>query len=199
MKTILIIISLFLVSGCKSKKVLKTKSSELETIQIQSEKKEEKQVEKTEQKQEAKKIDLVDQKKENQTEIEIKGKAEIDKQIEFYNIENGDTLQSIKVIGNAEVQIRTKTNNSNQVRNESSTTESNNKLEEFAKSIVNEDNLKKTGKVINTSAKEVTTTTGTFWSFGLIAGLGTVALVLVFLYSYLRKSTWFKKVFNKKY
>jgi len=187
MKTILIILSLFLILGCKSKKVLKTKSSELETIHIYSEKKEEKQVEKAEQKQEAKKIDLVDQKKESQTEIEIKGKAAIAKPIELFNIENGDTLQSIKVTGNAEVQIRTKTNNSNQVKKENTASESNNKLEEFAKSIVNEDNLKNTGKVINTSAKEVTTTTGTFWSFGLIAGLGTVALFLIALFIYFRK------------
>ena len=186
MKAILIIISLFLISGCKSKKVLKTKSSELETIQIYSEKKEEKHVEKTEQKQEAKKIDLVDQKKESQTEIEIKGKAETNKPIELFNIENGDTLQSIKVTGNAEVQIRTKTNNSNQVKKENTSSESNNKLEAFAKSIVNEDNLKNTGKVINTSAKEVTTTTGTFWSFGLIAGLGTAALVLIALFIYFK-------------
>lgn len=186
MKTILIILSLFLISGCKSKKVLKTKSSELETIQIYKEKKEEKQVEKTEQKQEAKKIDLVGQKKENQTEIEIKGKAETDKPIELFNIENGDTLQSIKVIGNADVSIRTKNNNSNQIKKETSSSESNNKLEEFAKKIVNEGNLKETGKEINTSAREVTTTTGTFWSFGLIAGLGTVALFLITLFIYFK-------------
>lgn len=187
MKAILIILSLFLIAGCKSKKVLKTKKSELETLQVISEKKEEKQIEKVEQKQEAKKIDLVDQKKESQTEIEVKGKAETDKPVEVYNIENGDTLQAIKVTGNADISIRTKTNNSNQIKTENSSSESNNKIEEFAKNIVNEDNLKKAGKEINDSAKEATTNTGTFWSFGLMTILGVVALVIIGLIIYFKK------------
>jgi cobalamin biosynthesis Mg chelatase CobN len=184
MKTILIILSFFLITGCKSKKVLKTKSLELEAIQVTSEKKEEQHTEIVEQKKETKKVDLVDQKKESQTEIEIKGKAETDKPIELYNIENGDTLQTIKVTGNADVSIRTKTNNSNQIKNEKSISESNNKLEEISKQIVNEENLKKAGKQINNSAKEVTTTTGTFWSFGLIGGLAafTILLIAIFIY-----------------
>jgi hypothetical protein len=186
MKALLIILSFFLISGCKSKKVLKTKSSELETVQVTTEKKEEKQIEKVEQKKETKKIDLVDQKKETQTEIEIKGKAETDKPIELYNIENGDTLQTIKVTGNADVQIRTKTNNSKQVKKENSNIESTNKLEEFAKKIVNEDNLKKTGKDIKNTAKEVTTTTGTFWSFGLIGGLSAFTILLIGIFIYFK-------------
>ncbi len=187
MKAILVVLSLFLILGCKSKKVLKTKASELETVQIISEKQVEKQVEKLEQKQEVKKSDLVDQKKENQTEVEIKGKAETDKPIELYNIENGDTLQTIKVTGNADVSIKTKTNNSNQVKKENISSESHNKLEEFAKKIVNEDNLKKAGKDIKSSAKEATTTTGTFWSFGLILALGAMTLGIIGLIIYFKK------------
>lgn len=183
MKALLIILSTLLVLGCKSKKVLKTKASELETVQIISEKKEEKQIEKVEQKQETKNVDLVEQKKEAQTDIEIKGKAEDGKPIELYNIENGDTLQTIKVTGNADVSIRTKTSNSNQVKKESSVSQSKNKLEEFASSIVNEDNLKKTGKEIKNSSKEVTTITGTFWSFAVVA----VLLILIALFIYFKK------------
>lgn len=186
MKAILIIFSFILILGCKSKKVLKSKTSELETIQTISEKKEQKQIEKSEQKQETKKVDLVDQKKESQTEIEIKGKAETDKPIELFNIENGDTLQSIKITGNADVSIKTKTAKSDQVKKENVASESSNKLEEISKQIVNEDNLKKAGKQINESATEVTTTTGTFWSFGLIGGLGAFALFLVALFIYFK-------------
>lgn len=187
MKAILIILSLLLMYGCKSKKILKTKSSELETIQIVSEKKEEKQIEKVEQKQETKKVDLVDQKKENKTEIEIKGKAEVGKPLEVYNIENGDTIQAFKIIGNADVSIKTKTAKSDQVKKKNSSFRSENKLEEFAKGIVNESNLKKTGKQINDSAKKVTTTTGTFWSFGIVFGLSTVALLIIGLLIYFKK------------
>lgn len=183
MKALLIILSTLLVLGCKSKKVLKTKSSELETVQIISDKKEEKQIEKIEKKQEEKKVDVSDQKKENQTDIEIKGKAEDGKPIELFQIENGDTLQSIKITGNADVQIRTKTNNSQQIKKESSVSQITNKVEEFAKSIVNEDNLKKTGKEIKNSSKKVSTINGTVWSFGIVA----VALLLIALFIYFKK------------
>lgn len=179
MKALITILSLFLILGCKTKKVLKSKTIENTTEQTTISKKEENQIEKVEQKQEAKKTDLVENKTESQTEIEIKGKAETDKPIELYTIENGDTLQSIKVTGNADVYIRSKSSKSDQVKKESSSSESNNKLEEFAKKIVNEENLRKTGKEIKNSAKEVTTRTGTFWSFGLIAWLGAIALVLI--------------------
>jgi len=187
MKTILIILSLFLILGCKTKKVLKTKSSETETVHVVTEKKQEQHIEKVEQKKEEKNIHLADQKKESQTEIEVKGNAETDKPIEVYNIENGDTLQSIKVTGNAEVSIKTKTAKSDQVKKENSSSGSENKLEKFAKGIVNESNLKKAGKQINNSAKNVTTTTGTFWSFGLLAILGVVAIVVTGLIIYFKK------------
>lgn len=186
MKAILIFLSFLLILGCKSKKVLKTKSSELEAIQIVSEKKKEKLIEKVEQKQETKKFDLVDQKKEGKTDIEIKGKAEVGKPLEVYNIENGDTIQAFKVTGNADVSIKTKVSNSDQVKKENFSFGSENKLEEFSKHIINEDNLKKAGKQINESAKKVTTTTGTFWSFGLIAILGVVSLVIIGLFIYFK-------------
>jgi len=187
MKIIMITLSLFLILGCKTKKVLKTKSSETETVHVVTEKKEEQHIEKVEQKKEETKTDLADQKKESQTNIEVKGKAETDKPLEVYNIENGDTLQAIKVTGNAEVSIKTKTAKSDQVKKENSSSGSENKLEKFAKGIVNESNLKKAGKQINNSAKNVTTTTGTFWSFGLLGIFGVVAIVVIGLIIYFKK------------
>jgi hypothetical protein len=187
MKAILIILSFFFLLGCKTKKVLKNKIQEIQTVQIVSAKKEEKQVEKITQNQEAKKTDLVDHKKESETEIEIKGKVEIDKPLEIYQIENGDTLKAFKVTGNADVFIKSKTSKSDQVKKENSVSNITNKVEEFARNIVKEDNLKKTGKKINNTAKEATTRTGTFWSFGLIAILGSVALVIIGAIFYFKK------------
>ncbi|KQR93284.1 hypothetical protein ASG01_08790 [Chryseobacterium sp. Leaf180] len=187
MKALLIILSFLVVCGCKTKKVLKSTATETEIVQISAEKTEEKQVEQSTQKQEEKKRDQVDQKKESQTDIEIKGKAETDKPLEVYNIENGDTLQAIKITGNADVSIRAKTSKSEQIKKENNISVFTNKVEEFARNIVKEENLKKTGKEIKKSAKEVTTRTGTFWSFGLIGGLGAVALVLIALLIYFKR------------
>ncbi|MFC7347319.1 hypothetical protein ACFQO9_11380 [Chryseobacterium zhengzhouense] len=187
MKVVLIILSFCLILGCKTKRVSKIKTSEIITEQAVITKKLENKIEKVEQKQDEKKTSVSEQKKENQTEIEIKGKAEVNKPIELYNIENGDTLQSIKVTGNADVYIRSKNSKSDQLKKESTSSETSNKIEELAKKIVNEDILKKTGKEINQSAKESVTRTGTFWSFGLIGGLGAFALLLVAAFIYFKK------------
>ncbi|MCU7612904.1 hypothetical protein N0B16_00465 [Chryseobacterium sp. GMJ5] len=104
----------------------------------------------------------------------------------MYNIENGDTLQSIKVTGNADVSIRTKTAKLDQVKKEDSKSESSNKIEDFARGLVNESNFKKAGKEINTSAKKATTT-GTFWSFGLLTIFGVVSIVVIGLIIYFKR------------
>lgn len=172
--------------ACKTKKVLNTSSSEIEKVQTTSENKTENKIEKTQQKQETKKVGLVDQKKESQTEIEIKGKAETDKPIELYNIENGDTLQTIKVTGNADVSIRTKTNKSDQIKKESSSESLIEKFKEFSENIVEENNIKERVHEMKNKSKEATTRTGTFWSFGLIGGLGAFALLLIATFIYFK-------------
>ncbi|MBL3550310.1 hypothetical protein [Chryseobacterium sp. KMC2] len=110
---------------------------------------------KIEQKQEIKKVDLVEQKKEAQTDIEIKGKAETDNPIELYNIENGDTLQTIKVTGNADVSIRTKTNESDQVKKENTSETLIEKFKEFSENIVKENNLKERLKTLKTNQRKL--------------------------------------------
>lgn len=186
MKILLIILSFCLILGCKTKRVSKIKTLETLTEETTVKSQEEKQIEKVEQKQEVKKNEISEQKKESLTDIEVKGKAETDKPIEVYNIENGDTIQSIKVTGNADVYIRSKNSKSDKIKKENNSSETSNKLEELAKKIVNENNLKKTGKEINQSAKESVTRTGTFWSFGLVGGLGAFALFLLALFLYFK-------------
>lgn len=186
MKTLITILSIFILLGCKTKKVVKTKSEEISTEKIATEKKEKKQIEKSAQKQEEKKVDASDKKKESETDIEIKGKSESDKPLELFQIENGDTLKSIKITGNAEVLIKSKTKNSDFQKKENSAINFSNKVEEIASNLVKEENLKKTGKKINNAAKETVTRTGTFWSFGLISVLGVVALILLALFFYFK-------------
>lgn len=187
MKTVSLIIMILLLMGCKTKKVLKSSISEVEQTQISFEKKEEKQIKKIEEKQETKKIDLSEQKQENQTETEIKGKAEAGKPLEIFHVENGDTLQAFKITGNAEVHIRTKTSKSDHDKKENSSQSFTDKLKDFSNNIVEESDLKKRVSDMKKRTQDVTSKTGTFWSFGLVAGLGSIALIIIGLIIYLKR------------
>ena len=117
-KTTVIILSiLFLMLGCKVKRVskLETKkrdvieySKDIKEIDIQNSKIEIKDFQKQK----------VDQdKKEVNSDIEIRGKSDKDNPVSFYNVVNGDTIDLLKVTGNADIIFKSRnsilTNNSN--------------------------------------------------------------------------------------
>lgn len=132
---------IILLVGCKTKQTLKHLESRKELMKNNSI------VDSTAQKSEVveksvtKENQKSDNKKEDFTESEIRGKSEIDKPIEFYNVDNGDTLQSIKVIGNADVFIKTKTSKVEQGKNDFSSESFTEKLKEFSQDIVQENNI----------------------------------------------------------
>jgi len=133
-----------------------------------------------------KKAEVSEQKKETATDIEVKGKASIDKPLEIYNIENGDTLQSIKVTGNAEVHVRAKASKSDQVKKENTSESLLDQFKEFSEKLVKDNNVEQRVREAKEKSKQSATRTGTTWSFGLILGLGTVSLLLIALFIYLK-------------
>lgn len=175
-----------LLMGCKSKKVLKTSISETEKTQILSEKKENNSIEKEIQKQETKKAEVSEQKKETATDIEVKGKAETGNPLEIYNIENGDTLQTIKVTGNAEVHVQAKASKSDQVKKENISESLLNKFKEFSEKLVKDNNVEQRVREAKEKSKQSVTRTGTFWSLGLIGSLGAFALLLIAVFIYFK-------------
>ncbi|OCK53188.1 hypothetical protein BA768_01135 [Chryseobacterium sp. CBo1] len=172
--------------GCKSKKVLKTSISETEKTKILSEKIENNNIEKEIQKQETKKAEVSEQKKETATDIEVKGKAQDGKPLEIYNIENGDTLQTIKVSGNADVHVRAKASKSDQVKKENTSESLLDQFKEFSDKLVKENNVQQRVREAKEKSKQSVTRTGTFWSFGLIGGLGAFALLLIVIFIYFK-------------
>lgn len=187
MRIAIIIMTILLLMGCKTKTTLKNTEVKKEFEKTEVKKDSVKKESKISDKEAAKEISHSEQKKESQTETEIKGKAETDKPIEFFNIENGDTIQSIKVTGNAEVSIRAKTSNSDQVKKESSKETITAKIKDFSENIVRENNVKERVEEFKQKSKEAITRTGTFWSFGLISIFGTVALLLIAIFIYFKK------------
>ncbi|WBV60248.1 hypothetical protein PFY12_14565 [Chryseobacterium camelliae] len=187
MKIVIILITVLLLMGCKTKNTLKNTEIKKSFEKIEVKKDSIKSESKIREKEAKKEILYSEQKKENQVETEIKGKAETHQPLEFFNVENGDTLQSIKVTGNAEVHIKTKSSNSIDVKKVTKNQTITEKLQEFTESIVRENNVQERAEEFKQKSKEAVTRTGTFWSFGLIGGLGSFALLLIAVLVYFKK------------
>ncbi len=180
-------ILLLTLAGCKSKQTVKQFEEQKEIIENISVKDSVKNEKKVTEKEDIKKIQHSDEKKERQTETEIKGKAETNKPLEIFNVENGDTLQAIKITGNAEVHIKMKTSNLKDLKQRYTSETLSEKLYDFSQDIVKEHNLKQRVSKAKNKFQKVNTHTGTFWSFGLIAVLGTVSLIIIGLIMYFKR------------
>lgn len=188
MKEILLILSFFCLLGCRTKTTKKEKFKSAEYSEMKFEKKADSLVQEKEEKKESKKIEISDQKKQSETDIEIKGKSETGKPLEIFDIENGDTLQVLKVTGNAEVFLKTKRSNSEIKKTEKSESVSQNALEKLSRAVVKEDNLKKAGKTVKQSAKDLKVTDTSTGIYITAIVLGAVAIVMFFVFIYFKKN-----------
>ncbi|MBP1165029.1 beta-lactamase regulating signal transducer with metallopeptidase domain [Chryseobacterium sp. PvR013] len=186
MKKIILILILILLTGCRTKKIITSKSTEIEQIQQMSTAKVESKVEKAEDKQQLKKTEILEQKKDNLTDFEVKGKAETGKPIEIYNIENGDTLQAIRVNGNANVHIRTKASQSDHVRKENNSESVIEKFKDFSEKIIEENNVKKRVQERKQKTKEIKVTGFQAGLWIVLALLGVVGIVIFGIYKYFK-------------
>ena len=134
--TILILISVLLLS-CKTKTVTSTKEKESETKEYFSKKDESKNESSKNLQNQEKKIDSVAKSEENEDEFEIAGKVEIDKPFEIQRIENGDTLETFKIIGNADFRFKTKKKTSSGNKNFSETKSSESKQQNASGNSIN--------------------------------------------------------------
>lgn len=176
-----------LLMGCRSKKVITSVNTEREITQESAIKKTGSEVEKEEDKQQSKRIEILEQKKEIQADFELKGKAEGGKPIEIYNIQNGDTLQAIKVNGNAEVHIRSKASKVDHVKKENVSESLIGKFKEFSENIVSENNIKKRVQDVKQKTKEIKTTGFQAGLWIVLVVLGAVGIVIFGIYKYLKR------------
>lgn len=188
MKLTLVILSIFVLLGCRTKLNKKEKFKSEEITEVQFTKKADSLIQENEQKKEVKKSESSEQKKESSTEIEVKGKAETGKPIEIYDIEDGDTIQALTITGNADVKFKTKRSNSDKSKKEKTESVSENLLEKYSRAAVKEENLKKAGKRINNSAKSLKTTDTSTGIYITAIVLGAVAIVVLFIFIYFKKN-----------
>lgn len=178
---------MFLLMGCKTKNTLKNTEVNKEFQKTETKKDSIENVSKSQEKEATKGVLQSEKKKETQTDVEIKGKAETNKPIEMYNIENGDTLQTIKVTGNAEVRIRTKTSNLDQVKKESSQETISEKLKDFSENIVRENNVKQRVEEFKQKSKKITTHGFQAGVWIIITVIAIILILTFFTYKYFRK------------
>lgn len=185
-KIITIIACSLLLLSCKTKQVTTTKNEVVKTEETKIKHDVSTNQNKAESSQKAEKKEDKAKAEKNETDIEIKGKAETDKPLELHEIENGDTIKTIKVVGQADVWIRSHNSRSEKNTFTERFEEAKNKLEYVSKAVVNEENIKDVAEVITEKTKAVQVTNSTFGGFLSIIVIAIVALLLVFLYIYLR-------------
>lgn len=197
MKPILIIISCLLIFGCRSRKLDRRITSEIKQSYEKVIKEGEKdsvvkQVEKSESKYQEKQLDKI-----KNSEIEIKGKSESGKPIEFHQIENGDTISSVKVTGNAEVTYRAKSINTEKSNSKEEKKENLNELQKLSREAVSQETISKAANEVKDLAEKVKSSGFQFGAYAVFFGWGIVIIIIIGIIIYFRKSTFIKGIIEK--
>lgn len=195
-KIIPIILILSLTFGCRTRRATKFKSKEVQRVDYTQKQ--------TESLKEAKKDIIEVVKKDNtsdiikkaNTDIQIKAKIDKENPLTLYDIINGDTLSSFKVIGNAEVIFNSSRSDSNVVKakttetTNSKTTENNKESEGVISGAIN------TAKEIQNSTVEVVAKGFNFMTYAVFFLWGLGAIAVLGLIIYLRKINIVGKITN---
>lgn len=190
MRKLILIMTLLLLVGCKAKKVSKSSESskEVQKTEIKKDSTSQNQVE--QKKQSEVKFDKTEKSKEQETEITVKGKVDKNNPLELYNVKNGDTLQTIRISGNADVTITSKNKSSDNKKSESESKTITDKLKDFSQNIVDDNNLSERFSDIKKKAKDVKisdTSTGVYFT-AIVLGAITIIALFIFIYFKKKKS-----------
>lgn len=132
---------------------------------IQKEKKEDLKKESTEQR--------------NEGEVLIKGNVEKDTPLIFHNIQQGDTLSSISIQGNAVYEIKNKWEKSSKKETEAKASSVLDKITETARKAVSQQTIKEAAQVLTSNRVEVKQKS---FPFMVYVVFGFIILILIVLY-----------------
>ena len=182
------LLMLILLLGCRTKKVTKT-STESKEIQKTEIKKDSTSVkDSVREKETVTKTEKKDQIKDQETEITVKGKVDKDNPLELHNVKNGDTLQTIRISGNADVTITSKNRSSDNKKSESESKTITDKLMVFSQNIVDENNLSERVSAMKNKAKDLQVTDTSTGVYITVIILGVVVIVMLFFFIYFKKN-----------
>lgn len=181
---------LILLPGCRSKKIAKESETIKEVQKTEIKKDSISTTEKIQEKKVESKKDQSEKVKERETDITIKGKAETGKPIELHEISGNDTLQTIRITGNADVVIHSKNKNSSSSKSNDQSESISDKLKNFSQNIVDDNNLSERFSDIKKKAKDVKiadTSTGVYIT-AIVLGAITIIALFIFIYFKKKKS-----------
>lgn len=196
-KIIFLILISSLILGCKTKRVLKNQSKEVDRIdytsKVKSEEKEALKESRTAKAVQIKEATI----KEQKSNIQITGKVDAQNPMTYYNIVNGDTLDLFSIRGNADFTFKSSSVNSNKKENNSS--ENNSTItKDNEKSISNAvENVKNTVKAAQDKTVDVVKKDFTIGSYIVFLVWGVIIIALFALILWIRKSTWWTNIINK--
>ncbi|MDV4026823.1 hypothetical protein CMT52_21110 [Elizabethkingia anophelis] len=197
MKPTLIILSFLLLLGCRSRKLDRKITTEIKQSYEKVVKEEsQNSVVKNTQKTEYKIQDKETEKSQN-TNVEIKGKTETGKPFKVHQVENGDTISSIMITGNADFTIKSNSRNSNKKQEKQESKENLNEVQKLARNAVSQSTIKDVANKIKEEAKRVESSGFQFGAYAALIWWGTAAIIVIGLIIYFRKSTFFTTIIDK--
>lgn len=187
MKQLMILILLCSILGCRTKQKAVTMTKEIRTeasqVKLDS-------LKETAIKQETKKIvdnTIQDKKNEFSGDIFIKGKSDSLNPLEFHNVVNGDTLQSISIRGNADYIIQNRFQKADNSKSESTKEEKLDVIQKAARDLVSKETIKDVAATVETKTRQITSRgfqAGAWIIWGII---GIVLVVAGYIYFYFKR------------
>jgi cobalamin biosynthesis Mg chelatase CobN len=194
---LILVVSLLLSFGCKTKRVLRNEYKEV--VSEQSVIKKDSTIKKTLKDSIVTKNVTVNKedKKDEKTEVEITGKVDKDNPASYYNIVDGDTIDLFRITGNANFIFKSsKTVQKSNINNNTSSSTVNNK-ESIISVYKAVETVKNTAKEVKEKTVEVVKKDFTIGSYFVFLIFGIVAIVLCIFIFWLSKSNWLSKIINK--
>ena len=188
MRKLILIMTLLLLVGCKTKKVSKSSESSKEVQKTENKKDSTSQKSSVQEKDSVTKTEKKERIKDQETEITVKGKVDKDNPLELHDIKNGDTLQSIRITGNADVVIKSKNKTSENSKKESKSETISDKIKEFSQNIVDENNISERASYVKNKVKDLQVTDTSTGVYITVIILGVVAIVMLFFFIYFKKN-----------
>jgi len=187
MKQILILLILFSLAACRTKQkaVMMSKETRTETARVKLDS-----LKETAVKQEVKKvIDNITQEKKDEFsgDITIKGKSDSLNPLEFHNVVNGDTLQSISIRGNADYVIQNRFQKSDNNKIESVKEEKLDVIQKAARDLVSKETIDDVAATVENKTRQITSRgfqAGAWIIWGVI---GIVLVIAGYLYFYFKR------------
>lgn len=186
-KMLIFLIVLCLILGCRTKQkiVSSTKEARTEVERVKLDSLKEQTV-----KQETKKVSdnkVQEKKEEFSGDIIIKGKSDSLNPLQYHNIVNGDTLQSISIRGNADYIINNHFQKNDNKKAQSGKEESANIIQQTARDLVSKETINDVVSTVKNTTKEINSRGFQAGAWIVWAILGIVLIVATGIYFYFKR------------